>query len=149
MKIEWFELDVVADSRLGCIDLTEEVFRAVKDSGVTSGVVLCFCRHTTCGLLLNEWEDGALEDLRMRLDALVPGDEYYRHDDRARRTQNLQGDDEPANGQAHVIHMLLGASSHVVPIEDGEPSFGRWQRLFLIELDEPRPRTVRFQVLGI
>jgi thiamine phosphate synthase YjbQ (UPF0047 family) len=44
--------------------------------------------------------------------------------------------------------MLLGGASHVIPVEAGEPALGRWQRLLLLELDEPRERRVTFRVYG-
>ena len=148
MKRWGCDVEILPAARLDVIDLSDELRRAVKDSGVTEGFALAFCPHTTCTLLLNEWEDGALEDLRSRLDALVPGEGYYAHDDLERRTQNLQEGHERANGRSHVAHMLLGGASHAIPVEAGEPALGRWQRLLLVELDEPKERRVSFQVYG-
>ena len=148
MKRWGCDVEILPAARLAVIDLSDELRRAVKGSGVTEGFALAFCPHTTCTLLLNEWEDGALEDLRSRLDALVPGEGYYAHDDLERRTQNLQEGHERANGRSHVAHMLLGGASHAIPVEAGEPALGRWQRLLLVELDEPKERRVSFQVYG-
>jgi thiamine phosphate synthase YjbQ (UPF0047 family) len=33
-------------------------------------------------------------------------------------------------------------------VSGGEPVFGRWQRLLLLELDEPKDRDVVFHVFG-
>jgi thiamine phosphate synthase YjbQ (UPF0047 family) len=44
--------------------------------------------------------------------------------------------------------MLLGGASHAIPIEAGEPVLGRWQRLLLVELDEPKARRVSFRIYG-
>jgi thiamine phosphate synthase YjbQ (UPF0047 family) len=44
--------------------------------------------------------------------------------------------------------MIVGGASHVIPVEGGEPILGRWQRLFLLELDHPRPRKIVFSVIG-
>jgi len=134
--------------RLDVLDLTDELRRAIKDSGVTEGCAVAFCTHTTCALLINEWEDGALDDLRRRLDSLVPADVYYAHDDLERRTQNLQEGHERENGRSHVAQMIVGGSSHAIPVSGGEPLFGRWQRLLLLELDEPKDRDVVFHVFG-
>jgi secondary thiamine-phosphate synthase enzyme len=142
------DAEVTPAGRLEATDLTDELRRAVKDSGVTDGFVVAQCPHTTATLLLNEWEEGALEDLRRRLEALVPDGVYYAHDDLERRTQNLQEGHERANGRSHVAQMLLGGASHVIPVEAGEPALGRWQRLLLLELDEPRERRVTFRVYG-
>jgi secondary thiamine-phosphate synthase enzyme len=141
-------IQVRPERRRGFVDVTDELRRAIKDSGVTEGCVVAFCAHTTCALLINEWEDGALDDLRRRLEAVVPAAVYYAHDDLERRTQNLQEGHERANGQAHVTQMILGATSHAIPVAAGEPLFGQWQRLLLLELDEPKERSIIFHVFG-
>jgi len=141
-------VEVAAPERYTYLDLTEELERAIKDAGVTDGVAIAFCAHTTCALLVNEWEDGALDDLRRRMLELVPDGVYYAHDDLSRRTQNLNGPDERLNGSAHVKAMVLSASSHSIPVNAGEPMLGRWQRLILFEMDEPKARQVVFHVFG-
>jgi secondary thiamine-phosphate synthase enzyme len=141
-------IDVAVAARYDYADLTDELQRAIKDSGVTDGMVVAFCAHTTCALLINEWEDGALDDFRLRVERLVPEDGYYAHDDLERRTQNLDESHERRNGHSHVKSMLLSASSHAIPVAAGEPMFGRWQRLILFEMDEPKDRQVVFHVFG-
>jgi thiamine phosphate synthase YjbQ (UPF0047 family) len=89
-----------------------------------------------------------MSDFRARLEALVPDDIYYAHDDLERRTQNLQESHERQNGHAHVKLMLLGSTSHSVPVAAGEPMLGRWQRLMLVELDDPKEREIVFHVFG-
>jgi secondary thiamine-phosphate synthase enzyme len=148
MKSATSTVEVEAPSRYAYLDLTEDLERAIKDSGVTEGSAVAFCAHTTAVLLINEWEDGALEDLRNRLVHLVPDDVYYAHDDLARRTQNLDESHERRNGSAHVKAMLLSASSHAIPVTAGGPMLGRWQRLILFEMDEPKERQVVFHVFG-
>jgi secondary thiamine-phosphate synthase enzyme len=148
VKSATLTIRVRPESRHAAIDLTDDLRRAIKDSGVTEGCAVAFCAHTTCALIINEWEDGALEDFRRRIKELVPGDIYYAHDDLDRRTQNLQEGHERANGQSHVTHMLLGSASHAIPVGAGEPLFGQWQRLILLELDEPKERDVVFHVFG-
>ena len=148
MKSTTDSIEVRAGGRLEFVDLTDELRRAIKDSGVTTGCAVAFCSHTTCTLLVNEWEEGALADFRARLDLLVPGELYYAHDDLERRTQNLQEGHERANGRSHVTQMLVGGSSHAIPVVAGEPAFGQWQRLLLLELDEPKDRSVLFHVFG-
>ena len=139
---------VTPAERYSFVDLNDELARAIKDAGVTDGIAVAFCGHTTCALLINEWEDGALDDFRRHLVELVPHEgAYYRHDDFEVRTQNLHPD-ERRNGHAHVKAMLLSATTHAIPVVDGEASLGTWQRLLLFELDEPKDRVVTFQVMG-
>jgi secondary thiamine-phosphate synthase enzyme len=148
MRARTTEITVTPEARYAFLDLTDDLRRAVKDAGITDGIAVAYCAHTTCALLINEWEDGALDDFRRHLVDLVPHEgAYYRHDDFEVRTQNLH-DDERKNGHAHVKAMLLSATSHAIPVAGGEPSLGTWQRLLLFELDEPKDRVVTFQVLG-
>jgi secondary thiamine-phosphate synthase enzyme len=141
-------IEVTPPERFSYLDLTDDLRRAIKDSGITEGAAIAFCAHTTCALLINEWEDGAMEDFRERMQALVPEDVYYAHDDLGRRTQNMDEVHERQNGHSHVKAMLLSASSHAIPVVAGEPALGRWQRLILFEMDEPKERQVLFHLFG-
>ena len=148
MKSIMTSIRVAAPERYAYLDLTEDLQRAIKDSGVIEGATIAFCAHTTCALLINEWEDGALEDFRRHLTELVPHDDvYYAHDDFAIRTQNMH-EDERKNGHAHVKAMLLSATSHAIPVVGGGPCFGTWQRLIFFEMDEPKDRTITFHAFG-
>jgi secondary thiamine-phosphate synthase enzyme len=148
LKSNTTTVTVAAQERYAFVDLTDDLKRAIKDSGVTEGAAIAFCGHTTCALLINEWEDGAQADFRRQLTGLVPDDGvYYQHDDFDVRTQNLNPD-ERQNGHAHVKAMLLSATSHAIPVIDGEPGFGTWQRLIFFEMDEPKDRTITFHVFG-
>ncbi len=148
MKSSMTTIEVTAASRYAFADLTEGLMRAIKDAGVTEGAAIAYCPHTTCALLINEWEDGALEDFRALVRSMVPEDAYYAHDDLDRRTQNLDETHERRNGHSHAKAMLLSATSQAIPVTAGEPAFGRWQRLILFEMDEPKERRVLFHVFG-
>ncbi|HEX2240746.1 MAG TPA: secondary thiamine-phosphate synthase enzyme YjbQ [Actinomycetota bacterium] len=141
------EVTVEAPRRFAVVDLTQEVESLLRTSRIREGLVNIFCRHTTCGVIINELEDGLSEDLAWTLNHLVP-DGYYAHDDLSRRTQNLQGPNEPANGSAHVRQILLNPTSQTVPVADGQLLLGRWQRILFLELDHPRPRGIYVSILG-
>jgi len=138
---------VVAPSRLACVDLTDRAEEFVRTGGVTEGALMVFCAHTTCSILVNEWERGALEDLAVHVDELFPTNSYYAHDDLSRRTENLVPD-ERRNGHAHVAQMMIGQTSQFLPISGERLALGRWQRVFLLELDEPKERTVLLHAFG-
>ena len=135
-----------ADRRLGFVDLTEHLELSLNREGIWDGACIAFSRHTTCALLINEWEDGALEDVRNRIESLFPPDDYYAHDDHDRRTQNLMPS-ERRNGQAHVAAMLMGGTSLAIPVRSGRLLLGRWQRVILVELDHPKNRSIALQFL--
>ena len=145
MKMTSSTLLITAPGRRSFVDLTDELTEAVGAAGVADGFVIAFTGHTTCALIINEWEDGVLTDLSTRLSRLVPDDVYYAHDDLKVRKQNIV-DEERRNGPAHVVSMILGGTSHTIPISEGRPLLGRWQRLFLFELDDPKARTIRIHI---
>jgi secondary thiamine-phosphate synthase enzyme len=129
------------------VDLTDRVAEVVSRSGVIAGQVLVFSRHTTAAIRVQEAEPLLLEDIRDCLERLAPRDLDYRHNDFRVRTVNMTPDESP-NGHSHCQHLFL-SSSETVPVVDGRLAFGRWQRVFLIELDHPRRREVHVQVLGL
>ncbi len=146
-SLRTLRLQVEASEQSQIVDVTDDVVRAVADCEAVEGIVWIFCQHTTCGIWINESEDGLVEDLSKRVTNLVDNG-YYAHDDLARRTQNVQGPDEPPNGPAHLRQMLFGATSQMVPIIDGELALGRWQRVLFVEFDAPRSRTLLVTVLS-
>jgi thiamine phosphate synthase YjbQ (UPF0047 family) len=83
------------------------------------------------------------EDLAAILEELAPRDRRWAHDDLSRRTQNLTpGETERPNGWSHVRALLATSPSLTLPISGGGLALGRWQRVFLVELDGPRDRTL-------
>lgn len=128
------------------IDITPQVERAVSESGVQDGFALIFCRHTTAAVRVNENEPLLIADMEEFLKRVAPRELYYRHNDFSIRTHNMTPDEWP-NAHAHCQHLLLGASE-AIPVEGGRLVLGRWQRLFLVELDRAREREVIVQVFG-
>jgi secondary thiamine-phosphate synthase enzyme len=135
------------------LDITSDVLELVQQSGLREGVVTIFSRHTTTAVCIQEAEPLLLEDLREFLERAAPASNHYRHNDFRVRTVHMH-DDESPNGHAHCLQLMLG-SSESVPVHEGELMLGTWQRIFLVELDGPRPRKglpfgreVIIQVLG-
>lgn len=129
------------------LDITPDVARVVELSGVRDGVVSIFSRHTTAAIRIQEDEPLLLEDLREFLERLAPPRAHYRHNDFRIRTEHMHEDESP-NGHSHCIQLLMG-SSESVPVANGELLLGTWQRIFVVELDGPRPeREVLVQVVG-
>ncbi|MBC7318943.1 YjbQ family protein [Candidatus Bipolaricaulota bacterium] len=128
------------------LDITPEVEKFVKTCGVRDGIVLVFSCHTTAAIRINENEPLLLRDMEEFLKRLAPRELYYCHNDFGIRTHNMTPEECP-NAHAHLQHLLLGASE-AVPVRDGKLFLGRWQRIFLVELDRPRERKVLVQVVG-
>jgi len=128
------------------IDITDHVQEIVRRAGVQNGMVVVFSPHTTAAIRINENEPCLLRDMEKLLARLAPPDDYYEHNDLSVRTVNLT-EDEDLNGHSHCLHILMGASE-AIPLVGGQLLFGRWQRVFLIELDKPRLRQVMVQLIG-
>ncbi len=128
------------------IDVTEIVAQLLEGSGLLSGIVVVTSQHTTASIKINENEPELLKDMEQFLCGIAPSETYYRHNDFTVRTVNVEEDECP-NAHSHCQHLLLSASESV-PVMDGRLMLGRWQRIFLVELDRPRPRNVVVSFLG-
>ncbi len=149
MKVLFENHDLRTARRGHFIDVTDDVRDVVARSGVQQGMALVYSPHTTCAIAINEQESGFIADFDRLLDELTPAEgRYYQHDDQELRTENLEDPHEIPNGHAHCRGALLSSSSETLPIRDGELTLGRWQHIFLVELDRSRDRKVFLQVMG-
>jgi secondary thiamine-phosphate synthase enzyme len=139
-------VEIETERHLQFLDVTDEVAGALTESGVQNGFAVVFSRHSTAGIRINEHEPLLLEDMAALLERMVPQDTSYRHDDFSVRTVNLT-EGERVNGHSHCRSLLLGASESV-PVVGGKMLLGRWQRIFLVELDGPRSREYVIQIVG-
>jgi secondary thiamine-phosphate synthase enzyme len=137
---------VYTEKHLEFVDITDEVVRCLAESGVQTGFAVVFSRHTTAGIRINEHEPLLLEDMARLIERMVPQDGEYQHDDFSIRTVNLT-EGERINGHSHCRSLLLGASE-TIPVAGGKLLMGRWQRLFLVELDGPNTREFVIQIVG-
>ena len=128
------------------IDITDEVRKFIDGREIESGALVIYSRHTTAAVRINENETLLKKDMADFLKQVAPEGEYYRHNDFSIRTENMTEDEVP-NGHAHCQSLGLGASE-TIPVIDGELQLGKWQRVFLIELDHARQREVILQILG-
>ena len=140
-------LEYTTGSAPSFLDITDEVVAAVARSGVRGGQVAVFSQHTTASIRINENEPLLRRDMARLLRSCAPQRAHYEHNDFERRTVNMT-DDECRNGHAHCQHLLLG-NSETIPVVNGTLALGTYQRIFLVELDHPRPRRVLVSVVGI
>jgi secondary thiamine-phosphate synthase enzyme len=97
-----------------CLEITERVRAAVRESGVEHGLCHVAVLHATAAIVVNENDDRA-----------IPDHAGWLHD---------RVDD---NAQAHIKAAILGPSE-TIPIRDGDLLLGTWQGVILVELDGPR-----------
>lgn len=139
-------VELRTEERIQFIDVTDLVAERVRRSGIGHGLVCVQSRHTTTAVVVNENEPLLIEDAQRMLERLAPQDGPYGHNELHRRHDAAP--DESRNGDAHCRALLLG-SSQTLAVADGALQLGRWQRVFLVELDGPRRRTVSVVVMGI
>jgi secondary thiamine-phosphate synthase enzyme len=123
----------------GTVEITSEVAQVVRRSGVSTGIVTVFVRHTSASLVIMENADpSARRDLEMFFEKLVPEDTpWFIH------TQEGP-DDMPSH-----IRMALTRTSEVVPLTGGRMVLGTWQGIFLFEHRRaPHHREIAVSVVG-
>lgn len=119
-------------------DITDQLARSVRQSGLTNGTATIFCPSSTSALTTIEYEGGALSDLRRLFDEIVPQNREYAHNERW----------HDGNGHSHVRAALLGPSL-TVPFVEGQLTLGTWQQVIYIDFDNrPRQRKLVLQLIG-
>jgi len=138
MKVHTEELTLRTRGK-GTYEISDEIARMVSSSGVASGQVTVFLRHTSASLILMENADpSARRDLERWFDRLA------REDD-PDFVHTLEGpDDMPSH-----IRMALTRSSEVIPVRNGRMTLGTWQGIFIFEhRRQPHHRNVAVTVIG-
>jgi secondary thiamine-phosphate synthase enzyme len=111
-------------AEFGHADITADLQRLVRDSGVQTGIMTVQMIGSTGAITTIEYESGALNDLRQALERVAPVDEDYAHNAR-------WGD---GNGFSHVRSAILKTSLSI-PVIDGNLALGTWQQVVAINLD--------------
>lgn len=124
------------------INVTPEVERVVKESGVKNGLVNVMTSHTSSGLLVTEGIPCLEEDILTHFARIFPEDEDYHH----RRYLDFDGR-LGFNAETH-LKSILGGISCSFPIENGKVVRGSRQTIYFMEYDGPLERTYMVQVLG-
>jgi secondary thiamine-phosphate synthase enzyme len=126
--------DVRSRQKSELIEVTDEVRRAIRTSGIDSGLAVLFVPHTTAAVTINENADSDVpRDILMELGKIVPWEDGYRHGE--------------GNSAAHIKSTLVGASETLL-VENGEPVLGTWQGIWFCEFDGPRKRRLHLKVIG-
>ncbi len=119
-------------------DLTGQLARAVRESGVKTGLANVFNVGSTGAVGAIEFEPGLARDLPEQLDRLLPPSRDYGH-------EQAWAD---GNGHSHLQATLLGPSLSV-PVRNGQLVLGPWQQIIHLECDiKPRRRNLIVTVMG-
>ena len=126
------QLSVKTNSRTELLDITREVEKAVRESGIENGTCTVFVPHTTAGITINENADPSVcRDILKELNKIIPFEDNYSHGE--------------GNSAAHIKATLTGFSTTVF-IESGSLLLGTWQGIYFCEFDGPRSRKVMVKV---
>src|SRR2546423_11274145 len=123
----------------GLLEITRPVADWTSESGMESGLLTLFVRHTSASLVVQENADpdvrGDLERFFARL--VVDGDKLFRHRDEG-------PDDMPAHVRAALTAVQLS-----IPIHAGRLGLGTWQGVYLWEHRlRPHRREIALPPLG-
>lgn len=120
-------------------NMTKSVADALAGTGLSSGIVTVFVKHTTAAVMIIEDEPGIRADTVTFWDRAVPSDPAWQHN-----TRNA-GED---NGHSHLRGQLQGPSV-TIPFLDGVMLLGTWQQVVLVDFDtRSRTRELIIQIMG-
>ena len=120
-------------------NITDEIQCAIITSGMQSGIVTIFIKHTTASVLIIEDEPGIRADTQTLWNRLIPADPSWQH--------NVQNHGED-NGHSHLRGQLQGQSI-TVPFIQSALTLGTWQQLVILDFDtRSRTRDVLVQIIG-
>jgi len=146
MKIINHVLSLTTNATLDFIDITDKVKKIIKEKGIKDGVINVQSMHTTMAVIIQEAEPLLLGDLKKTLEKVAPRTMEYMHDNFEIRTVNMNPN-EPINGHSHckAVFLTPGVFLNIVK---SKLQLGRWQRIFVVELDDSRQRQIALQIIG-
>ena len=129
----WFNVP----QRREIIRITEEVQKAIDESGIKEGLVLVNAMNITASVFINDDESGLHSDYERWLEKLAPEKPYdmYAHN----------GFED--NADAHLKRTVMGREV-VCAITDGRLDFGTWEQIFYYELDGKRRKHALIKIIG-
>lgn len=137
MKSYRKELMINYPQRRGYVNITPDVEKALKESGIKEGFVLVNSMHITSSVFINDDEQGLLSDFEVWLEKLAPEKPHsqYRHN----------GYED--NADAHMKRQLMGREV-VVAVTEGKLDFGTWEQIFYGEYDGKRNKRLLIKIIG-
>ncbi len=121
MRQEHGELTVTTNGQ-GLVLITGQVRHWVDATGIASGLLTLFCRHSSASLLVQEnASEAARDDLERYFRHIAPESDRYAHDEEG-------PDDMPAH-----LRTALTDTSLSIPVIGHRPVLGTWQGIYLFE----------------
>ncbi len=137
MKSYRKELVMHISKRRGFVNITPDVEKALKESGISEGLVLVNAMHITASVFINDDECGLHNDFERFLERLAPEKPYNQYD------HNGYED----NADAHLKRQIMGRET-VVAVTAGKLDFGPWEQIFYGEFDGMRDKRLLIKIIG-
>jgi len=118
------------------INITGEVDKVLRKSGIQEGMILVSAMHITAGVYVNDAENGLIQDIDKWLEELAPFKPDYKH--------HFTGE---TNGDSHLKNLLIGHEV-IVPVTNGKLDLGTWQQIYYAEFDGQRKKRLLIKVMG-
>lgn len=131
------ELTVNIPARRAYLNITREVEKCLKESGIKEGLVLVNAMNITASVFINDDESGLHSDFEKWLEKLAPEKPHSQY------SHNGYED----NADAHLKRQLMGREV-VVAITDGKLDFGTWEQIFYGEYDGKRNKRILIKIIG-
>ena len=137
MKSHRKELVFQTPHRRDYINITSDVEKALKESGIKDGLCLVNAMHITASVYINDNEQGLINDYDKWLEKLAPHEpvSQYKHN----------GFED--NADAHMKRQVMGREV-VVAVTCGKLDFGPWEQIFYGEFDGKRRKRVLVKIIG-
>ncbi|MEM4330840.1 MAG: secondary thiamine-phosphate synthase enzyme YjbQ [Candidatus Pacearchaeota archaeon] len=126
-------LSIKTTKKEDLIDITYLVQEELIKNEFSSGMIFLSVPHTTCALLLNEYEKDLKEDFLNFFRMLKENEKILcRHE----------------NSYSHIFSSIIG-NQILIPFKEKKLILGKWQRIILCEFDGPRQRELNLTFIKL
>lgn len=130
-------LTVNIPQRRAYVNITPEVDKALKESGIKEGLILVNAMNITASVFINDDESGLHHDFEEFLERVAPEKPY---------SQYMHNGYED-NADAHIKRQIMGREV-VCAVTDGKLDFGTWEQIFYGEYDGKRNKRIMIKIIG-
>lgn len=120
--------------RMEMIDITAQVKKDLRDSGIKEGIIVVYTPHTTAGITINEnCDPDVVRDMLNSFERAFPTHHSDYH--------HFEG-----NSHSHIKSTVYNCNQSII-VENSQMLLGIWQGIYLCEFDGPRNRKYYVKIL--
>ena len=133
--VKFYEYALLTDKE-ALVKITNDINKAIQDSGVINGIVTIETKHSTASVLkITAYGQEVLDDIRKEMRNIVPARINFKHQD------------APENAAGHIKSSLFGSSLSLI-VKEGKLICEDSQDIYFYDYDGPRHRTYCVCVIG-